>query len=74
MYVNIPTYTHAAQVKGHKTDAIILKTSPRFLKNDTESRIVETRALNPIPPKQPKDRKDCNLLSLISGSMLPTKP
>jgi hypothetical protein len=72
--VNIPTYTQAAKVTGHKTEATILNADPRFLKNPTERIMVETIELNPKPPKQPKSKNDCNLLSLMSGSILPTKP
>ena len=58
MYEKMPAYTQAPNVMGHKTDAIILKTNPRFLKKPTESIMVETMALNPKPPKQPKSKKD----------------
>ena len=54
----MPAYTQTPNVMGHKTDAIILKTNPRFLKKPTESIIVETMALKPKPPKQPKRKKD----------------
>lgn len=70
----MPTYTHTANVIGHKTDAIILRTRPLFLKNSTERIMVESIALNPKPPKQPKSKNDCHLLSFINGCCYATRP
>ena len=74
MYASMPTHAQTPNVSGHKIEAITLNPVSRFLKNLTERIIVETTALKPNPPMQPKNKKDCNLLSFISGCELAKSP
>ena len=70
----MPTYTIQAKVINQKKEAIILNLKERFEIKRIDKIIPDKIILKPKPPKQPKNKNDCNLLSLTRGSMEPNKP
>ena len=70
----MPINTAQLIVIGHRIAAMILKESFFFAKKLPVKMTVDNNILKPKPARQPKNKKVRNLLLLMSGSMLPSRP